>query len=213
MKHNTSQRHGFTLVELLAVVTVVAILTGLILATTAYVKRKMFDLTTKTQMQAIIQGLELYKADWGYFPVTPFNWPRVSIKYHDYIGDKPYSYRSSYTNTGTVLANRPMYLSNSLALYRALMTKPNYYPKTNATNIANITILDNDNGYTTNFNVIIDSYGNPWGYFNTVNDAWRPNQFNQASFDLWSCGAMTFSYYWIQSNFNPANAICNWLTQ
>ena len=61
---------GFTLVELLAVVVVILILAGLTIRVAGYAQTKMGISTTRAQISAIQAALEMYKADWGYYPPT-----------------------------------------------------------------------------------------------------------------------------------------------
>lgn len=63
-------RRGFTLVELLAVVLVLLILTAIGFGVAGYVQKKMAIATTTSQIAAIEAALESYKSDWGYYPPT-----------------------------------------------------------------------------------------------------------------------------------------------
>ena len=65
-----TRRAGFTLVELLAVVLVIVLLAGLMISVTGYVQKTVAISTTKIQLAAIAAGLEAYKADWGFYPIT-----------------------------------------------------------------------------------------------------------------------------------------------
>lgn len=61
---------GFTLVELLAVVLVIALLTGLAMSTASYVMKRAASQSTRAQITAIVNALENYKSDWGVYPQT-----------------------------------------------------------------------------------------------------------------------------------------------
>lgn len=58
-------RKGFTLVELLIVITVIAILAALVLSTAGYVQEKGARARAEAEIQAISAALESYKADNG----------------------------------------------------------------------------------------------------------------------------------------------------
>ena len=92
---------SFTLVELLAVVVVICILMGSLIAIAKYANLKIQVARAKAQMVALQMALESYKADVGCYPVS--TWVRYS------------GYGSSE-------------LSNSACLYRALTQPKRYYP-------------------------------------------------------------------------------------
>ena len=69
-RRRRSRRGGFTLVELLAVVVVILILASIMVSITSYVQKSMAISTTKSQLATIQAALEMYKADWGFYPPT-----------------------------------------------------------------------------------------------------------------------------------------------
>lgn len=94
------QRWGFTLVELMAVVLVICLLSAITIGVAGYVQQRMTVSTTRSQIAALEAALEAYKADWGYYP--PTSTMRVS-------------------NTGL------MELDNNALLYRALTGQGKQY--------------------------------------------------------------------------------------
>ena len=64
------RQDAFTLIELLAVVMVILLLAGIMLGVTSYVQKSVAISTTKAQLASIGAALEMYKADWGYYPPT-----------------------------------------------------------------------------------------------------------------------------------------------
>ena len=64
------RRDAFTLIELLAVMMVILLLAGIMLGVTSYVQKTVAISTTKAQLAAIGAALEMYKADWGFYPPT-----------------------------------------------------------------------------------------------------------------------------------------------
>ncbi len=61
---------GFTILELLVVISIILVLAGLVLATSAYVWKKGARSRTEAEIAAISAGLESYKADNGIYPTT-----------------------------------------------------------------------------------------------------------------------------------------------
>ncbi len=59
---------GFTLMELLVVITIIAILAALVLNTAGYVQRKAARARAESEVKAIEAALESYKADNGDYP-------------------------------------------------------------------------------------------------------------------------------------------------
>jgi general secretion pathway protein G len=60
---------GFTLLELLVVITIIAILAGLILNTAGYMQKKAARSRAEAEIAALSAALESYKADMGDYPV------------------------------------------------------------------------------------------------------------------------------------------------
>ena len=230
-------RLSFTLVELMAVMVVIAMLVGILLGTTGRLKRMSMDSLSKSQMQQIMLALETYSSDMGGYPVTPWDSPRMTYGTQPFpspVGTRPYYYRSTLMvggSNGTSGAGAylggvtiPCIVSNSAALYRAI--SGTYY-KSKPTQSASIVIKDYDSSYSSTNMVYIDPYTTPWGYFNTKNPDWKIRQFNSAGYDLWTYGPYAFSYSFncnpcgptgsvavSSASANPKNAmIANWLRQ
>jgi prepilin-type N-terminal cleavage/methylation domain-containing protein len=76
------RRAGFTVIELLIVMAIVAILTGLILATSSYVYLKGLRSRTEAEIATMSAALENYRADNGSYPNSGLD-PN-SINFSDY---------------------------------------------------------------------------------------------------------------------------------
>src|SRR5437899_3982755 len=63
-------RVGFTILELLVVITIIIVLAGLILATVGYVQKKGARSRAEAEIAAMSAALESYKADNGIYPRT-----------------------------------------------------------------------------------------------------------------------------------------------
>lgn len=165
---------------------ILSLLAGLILGTTAYARRKALETKTRSQLQQIALALDMYKNDYGVFPITPADAPKTNKIAHVF-------------NAGTT--------NNSLVLYSLLTgyavtdgppnasTGKNYYPE----------LKNHQLQRTDGTNYLVDPYRNVWGYFNTTNNAWKANQFNQRTYDLWSFG--------LKPNDPTNSLISNWRQQ
>lgn len=65
--------HGFTLVELLVVITIIAILAALVLSTAGGIQDKAARSRAQSEIAALSAALESYKADNGDYPTGNFN--------------------------------------------------------------------------------------------------------------------------------------------
>src|SRR5213596_959699 len=70
VKRRTKGRYNvaFTLIELIVVITVIVILTGLVLSTVGYAQKKGARARAETEIAAISAACESYKADNGVYP-------------------------------------------------------------------------------------------------------------------------------------------------
>jgi general secretion pathway protein G len=64
----SSFRRGFTLVEMLAVISIIVVLAGIVMASTVYVKQKRALSEAKVQVSLLSNSIEEYKTDVGYYP-------------------------------------------------------------------------------------------------------------------------------------------------
>lgn len=178
---------GFTLVELLAVVGIIALIAGLIVATAGYANRKSLRSKAEAQLRQIELALELYKNEEGYYPVTSANVQQVlGISHTNHVGTSN-NVLSLYTAiTGYSITNAPPNKPERTSYFPEI--KPDMIQKVGTTNY------------------LVDPYGNIWGYFSAPkNSAFRTNQYNPRSYDLWSYGI---------TPSEPTNSlICNWRQQ
>jgi prepilin-type N-terminal cleavage/methylation domain-containing protein len=70
LRQRQLQRNGFTILELLIVISIIVVLAGLILATSGYVQKKGARSRTEAEIAAISAALENYKADNGIYPTS-----------------------------------------------------------------------------------------------------------------------------------------------
>ena len=91
---------GFTLVELLAVITIIMILAGLVIGAAAWAGRKGDIARCQARMQTIKNALEEYKLDYNKFPQGSY-----SVLYNELFskpisrGQRPYISETNFLNS------------------------------------------------------------------------------------------------------------------
>ena len=63
-------RRGFTLIEVLVVIVVIAILAGLVLSTAGYIQKKSARSRAEAEVAALSAALESYKVEYGAYPTS-----------------------------------------------------------------------------------------------------------------------------------------------
>jgi prepilin-type N-terminal cleavage/methylation domain-containing protein len=165
---------AFTLIELIVVVTVIVILTGLVLSTVGYAQKKGARARAETEIAAMSAACESYKADNGVYPA------------------------SSDTNNlnAQTSFNPSAYQAASLYLYNALFgaTAGSRTPNTGARSYfvfkPNMLFPADQ---TQNVQYIQDPFGNSYGYSTIDNPVANPSPtpgYNP-TFDLWSTASGT----------------------
>jgi len=196
------RRHaGFTLIELIVVVSIIAILVGLLLTTAGYARNKAARARAETEIAAMSAACENYKADNGVYPRDP-------------TANTATDMLDARTMIDPASANAALYRAASLVLYRALsgdrdldrtvtVADENY-------NIDGTTLstpltqlprsyfafkpnMLSPRGGSGNVTAIADPFGNTYGY-STANqyDPTTPKGYN-STFDLWSTAGVASS--------------------
>jgi len=70
MKPRRLSRHGFTLVELLTVIAIIAVLAAIIFPVTATVRRNVRQKQCAAQQKQLVEALKIYKDDFGSYPIA-----------------------------------------------------------------------------------------------------------------------------------------------
>jgi prepilin-type N-terminal cleavage/methylation domain-containing protein len=169
---------GFTLIEVLIVITIILVLAGLILATSSYVQTKGKRSRAEAEIAAISAALENYKADNGIYPrdaTSDALDPRVHLNPDPQVGDSEYRAASTFLFTQ---------LSGLNPDQTAIAGAKNYF-----------TFKPQFLGGTTNGSGTVlylkDPFGNSYGY-STIYQTNSTKGYNP-TFDLWSTGGLASS--------------------
>src|SRR5436309_5390053 len=193
VKRLTKGRYNvaFTLIELIVVITVIIILTGLVLSTVGYAQKKGARARAETEIAAISAACESYKADNGVYPRD-----NATNQYTDILDA-----RQNFDATQTVYQNASRYLYD--ALFGA--TSGSRTPNTGARSyfVFKPNML-NPADQAQNVLFIQDPFGNSYGY-STAYQAWveggssGPQKGYNPTFDLWSTANSTDPNQWIKN--------------
>jgi prepilin-type N-terminal cleavage/methylation domain-containing protein len=174
---------AFTLIELIVAVTVIVILTGLVLSTVGYARKKGARARTETEIAAMSAACENYKADNGVYPrdnaTTDTLDSRAAINFTYYQAASQYLYGQ--------LAGDPDFdgIPNANAKWY-MRFKPN--------------MLGTDNN---NKVYPRDPFGNSYGYSTIQAATQDPTKGYNPTFDLWSTAGQT-------TGSDPTQWIKNW---
>jgi prepilin-type N-terminal cleavage/methylation domain-containing protein len=189
IRDSSFRERGFTIIELLVVISIIIILAGLILSTVGYVQKKGARSRAEAEIAAMSAALESYKADNGIYP-TDSN--TTALKPNT-MGDPT---QSSYQNT-------------SLSLYKMISGDSDNDANRIAESKAYFPFKPNQLyplGQNQAVTFIRDPFGNSYGYSTVRNSAPAGTDGYNPTFDLWSTGG-------IISSTNPTDQtqwIKNW---
>ena len=167
----------FTLIELLAVVALIAILSAIGFGAYSYAKGKAKESATEALLKQIEAGLESFNTRNGYYPRSGGNFSTISF---------------TFAADGTVSTIDFGDANTKLSVPTGTMTKEKRMQKESMeafTKTVDMQILKNNLGSTTSHSdgsissgVLVDAWGNPIYYRS-------PGSFKTGSFDLVSAGA------------------------
>jgi len=165
------RRYAFTLIELVVVVSIIVILTGLVLSTVGYTRTKVARARAETEIAAMSAALENYKADNAVYPRD-----NATNQYTDTLNA-----RQNFDSTQAVYNNASFYLYTLLS--GDSLGNRNPTGKSYMTFKPNMLLPAGGSGTVT---AISDPFGNSYGY-STANqaDPVTPKGYNP-TFDLWS---------------------------
>src|SRR5215469_18268220 len=165
---------AFTLIELVVVIGLIVILTGLVLSTVGYARKKGARARAETEIAAMAAALESYKSDNAVYPRD-----NATNQYTDTLNAQ-----QNFDPTQSVYQNASFYLYGQLSGNpsgdRTTYTQQRYFQfKPNMLFPAD---------QTQNVQYIQDPFGNSYGYSTINNPVANPNPtpgYNP-TFDLWS---------------------------
>jgi type II secretory pathway pseudopilin PulG len=179
-------RRAFTVIELVVVVGIIVILSGLVLSTVGYARKKVARARADAEIAAISAACENYKADNGVYPIdcsttsqlnstsdgNPVDYATASrYLYGELTGDRDFD--------GTIDSGGKAYMSfKPTAMLRSDMSQP---PSSSNRVTAIADPFGNSYGYST-------AYANYLDYQSGVSNCsppTSPNGYNP-TFDLWS---------------------------
>jgi len=173
--------NAFTLIELIVVVGIIIVLSGLVLSTAGYARKKSARARAETEMAAISAAIENYKADNGVYPSNP--------------ATNGLDARTMGNPTGTT---DPTYNSSSVDLYVKLSGDIN--KDRNPTGKSYMSFKPNmllPPGGSGTVIAIADPFGNSYGYSTAANPQANPTPSGtpgyNPTFDLWTTCTLTNS--------------------
>jgi type II secretory pathway pseudopilin PulG len=198
---HTRHYNAFTVIELIVVVGVIIILTGLILSTVGYARKKGARARAETEIAAMSAACESYKADNGIYPrgqstsVPPSGTPAYSVATS---GTDDLNAR---VNTD---ATQKIYQDACRFLYEQLSGDTNLDFAVDAGKKSYFTfkpsmlaLIRDQNGNVIGLSHINDPFGNSYGY-STANQTDSTKGYNP-TFDLWSTATSTDPNQWIKN--------------
>jgi type II secretory pathway pseudopilin PulG len=197
VKRLTKERYNvaFTLIELIVVITVIIILTGLVLSTVGYAQKKGARARAETEIAAMSAACESYKADNGIYPRDPTANTATDALNARTMGDPT----TTLYNTASLVLYRA--LSGDRNLDRNVTTTDENFKIDGTTLTPPLSQLPQSYltfkpnmlspaDQTQNVQFVRDPFGNAYGY-STANQ-FDPAKGYNPTFDLWStCGLTT----------------------
>ena len=182
----TKKLRGFTIIELLVVISIIIILAGLILSTVGYVQKKGARARAEAEIAAISAALESYKADNGIYPRD------TTSQYTDILNA-----RSDTNSTQAVYQNASLFLFKQLS-----GLNPDQTPISGAKGYFTFKpqMLGGTRDANNNVNPVTyvrDPFGNSYGY-STAYQADQTKGYNP-TYDLWSTVNSTDPNQWIKN--------------
>ncbi|MDG2123124.1 MAG: type II secretion system protein GspG [Verrucomicrobiales bacterium] len=190
-------RQGFTLMELLIVISIMALLAGLVAATAQSMNRAARAKKAVTQIAAMETGLESYKVDYGEYPEAKgsskmdfegsgsYNVSGARMLYQALSGDGS----DAISGTEGSASNGQMGDTTDGEIYL-----PYLDPENNSQNM----VANEEEDY-----YLADPFGKPYQY----RKAGGPERTNNITYDLWSFGPKEAS-----PSYNPQDHPATWLT-
>src|SRR5689334_19213610 len=78
--HGESKNNGFTIVELLIVIVIIAILAAITVAAYSGIQNRAYDAAVQSDIKTLAKKLELFKTDTGLYPVSSADMTSLDLK-------------------------------------------------------------------------------------------------------------------------------------
>jgi len=164
---------GFTLIELMAVITIIVILAGLVVGGMGFVTDRQAKEKAKVQIALLSKALEEYKLDMGTYPSTTDS---ADGSGKSAVGLYQALFREGYDYTNPA-------------------TPPSSWSKATKIYVADLNPVTSKQGWVTTVTsvptttTVLDPWGKEYAYRTAVNASGSVNSSTQnPDFDLWSCG-------------------------
>src|SRR5438874_7249366 len=174
---------AFTLIELIVVSGIIIVLTGLVLSTVGYARKKSARARAETEIAAMSAACENYKADNGIYPRASVTDTFTAITNRTPPDPQPTSYDPSVTAYSFTSFDLYARLSGNPSGDRTTFTQQTYFQFK-----PNMLLPPSGTGIVTG---IRDPFGNSYGYstaqaYYMDNPGTNPNYGFNPTFDLWS---------------------------
>ncbi len=188
MKSNPRQaKPAFTLIELMAVITIIVILAGLVIGGMGYVTENRAKSQATVQIALLSKALEEYKLDMGTYPPTA----------------------NSANGSGMSAVSLYQALFKDGYDYTTPATPPATWTKATKIYLADLNPVTSKQGWVTTVTTVpasttvVDPWGKEYSYRTATNSAGAANSNTQnPDFDLWSWGKNG------KTNADPKHADC-----
>ena len=172
MQHHPRHGHAaFSLIEMMAVVTIIIILAGLVIGALGYVNETKARNQVKVQLALLSKGLEEYKLDSGTYPATtnsPKGENNSKILFNALYWDSNNDGKTAGTGNAVGDASQKIYV-------------PELDPAVKGQGWTS--------GKASSTTKIVDPWNNEYRYRTAVDASGKPNSSTQnPDFDLWSIG-------------------------
>jgi prepilin-type N-terminal cleavage/methylation domain-containing protein len=161
-----NNRRAFTLIEVLTVVTIIAVLLGILLPSVAMVRAKAKETAEKAQLNAISMALEAFKQDYGDYPPSAVSYQTSSSTSPNYCGAQElaeallgwdlmgFNPSSVWRADGTDGSGNPIYTPATANL----QARKGPYLELATANVFKLSKLFNNTGALADTNVICDVF-------------------------------------------------------
>jgi len=169
-----SLKSGFTLVELLAVITIIGILMGIVIGVAGNVQKKAASGRAQAEISAIELALERYKIDNGDYP----NADGITIP----------------ANPGEYYSGAPVnYVTAGQDLFLELFGRALYSDEVEPGRTQYLEVKENQTFSSSGSSYLVDPFGNAYGYvYYATNLSPNPKSYyNQVVPDIWSTAGDT----------------------